>query len=320
MEYTEVKNIVSKVCRLGLGTWSIGGWLWGGTDEKQAIDAIQCALDLGINLIDTAPVYGFGLAEEIVSKAILGRRDQVILATKAGLRWERGKIIRDSSSKRLLQEVEDSLRRLNTDYIDLYQVHWPDKTVPFLETAEVLQKLQAQGKIRAFGVSNYSAEMMKEFGECSTLQSPYNMFEREIEEAELPYCKEKGISILGYGAICRALLSGKMTTKRVFEGDDLRKNDPKFIQPRFDSYLACVEILARWAKEHYNKPVIALAIRYALDKGIDIPLIGCRKKEQLNFLDTLWDWKLSNEDLSEIEEILNSVANPVGPEFMAPKI
>ncbi|MEJ2655306.1 MAG: aldo/keto reductase, partial [Acidihalobacter sp.] len=184
MEYVRLQHADLTVPRIGLGTWAIGGWMWGGTDEQQAIDTIVSALERGISLIDTAPVYGFGRSEEIVGKALaaFGRRDEVVLATKLGLAWDdQGKVRRDSSPARIRQEIEDSLRRLGTDHIDLYQVHWPDGAVPFEETARALEDLQREGKIRALGVSNYSPEQMDAFRDAAPLatdQPPYNLFER----------------------------------------------------------------------------------------------------------------------------------------------
>ena len=185
-EYIKIDgtNLVSS--RIALGTWAIGGWMWGGTDEKESIRTIHAALDQGINLIDTAPIYGYGRSEEIVGEALHqhGRRESVILATKVGIDWTNGKIERNSTRQRILKELGDSLRRLQTDYVDIYQVHWPDPFVPIEETAATLRELNEQGKIRAIGVSNYSPEEMERFRTIAplhTIQPPYNLFEREIE-------------------------------------------------------------------------------------------------------------------------------------------
>ncbi len=233
METTRLQGIDIDASRIVLGTWAIGGWMWGGSDEEESIRTIHAALDQGINVIDTAPVYGFGRSEEIVGKALArrGGRDRLVIATKVALEWRDGKVFRNATAVRIEAEIEDSLRRLGTDTIDLYQVHWPDPLVPIEETAAAMAKLHRQGKIRAIGVSNYSPEQMDLFRQAAPLQScqpPYNLFERQIERDVLPYCKEKGIALLAYGALCRGLLSGKMTADRKFEGDDLRKIDPKF--------------------------------------------------------------------------------------------
>src|SRR5271163_3658599 len=210
MEYKVISGTEMNVSRIAQGTWAIGGWMWGGTDERESIRTIHAALEKGINLIDTAPVYGFGRSEEIVGRAIAesGERDRVILATKVGLEWRDGAVSRNSSRERILTEIEDSLRRLRTDYIDIYQVHWPDPLVPIEETAEAMRTLFAQGKIRAIGVSNFSVDQMERFRSVAplhVLQSPYNLFERQIEKDVLPYCLKHGITTLGYGALCRGL-------------------------------------------------------------------------------------------------------------------
>jgi aryl-alcohol dehydrogenase-like predicted oxidoreductase len=173
-------------------SWAIGGAMWGGTNDVVSIKTIQHAVDVGINLIDTAPVYGFGHSEEIVGKALAdgGRREKTVLATKMGLEWEDGKVYRNSSPARIRKEIEDSLRRLRTDRIDIYQVHWPDSTAPIEETAETLLGLQREGKVLALGVSNFSSQLMEAWRRVAPLhcmQPPYNIFEREIESDVLPY-------------------------------------------------------------------------------------------------------------------------------------
>jgi aryl-alcohol dehydrogenase-like predicted oxidoreductase len=176
--------------RIGLGTWAMGGWMWGGTDEAQSIATIRSAIDRGVTLIDTAPVYGFGRSEEIVGKALEGSlRHDVTIATKVGLAWKDGTVYRDSRPARIRQEIEDSLRRLRTDVIDLYQVHWPDFETPIAETAQTMGDLRREGKIRAIGVSNFSPTQMRMFSadaQLDAVQPPYNLFERAIEADVLP--------------------------------------------------------------------------------------------------------------------------------------
>jgi aryl-alcohol dehydrogenase-like predicted oxidoreductase len=312
------------VSRIALGTWAIGGWMWGGTDEAQSIATIRAALDHGIDLIDTAPVYGFGHSEEIVGKAIAegGLRARVRIASKAGLGWKDGRVFRDAGRARIFREIEDSLRRLQTDYIDIYQVHWPDPSVPVEETAEAMGTLLRQGKIRAIGVSNFSVRQMERFRSAAplhVLQPPYNMFERAIEADLLPYCRQHGITTLGYGALCRGLLSGRMRPDTVFEGDDLRRTDPKFVAPRFAQYLAAVQRLDRLAQERFGKRVIALAVRWMLDQGITTALWGARRPDQLQAVDAVAGWQIDADARAEIDMILReTIPDPVGPEFMAP--
>jgi aryl-alcohol dehydrogenase-like predicted oxidoreductase len=312
------------VSRIGLGTWAIGGWMWGGTDDQESVNTIRAAVERGINLIDTAPAYGFGRSEEIVGRAIVeGKlRSRVVIATKVGLEWKNGKVFRNASRDRILREAEDSLRRLRTDYIDIYQVHWPDPLVSIEETAEAVQTLFDQGKIRAIGVSNFSVAQIERFRRVAKLhvvQPPYNLFEREIETELLPYCRQHGIATLTYGALCRGLLSGKLQADARFHGDDLRLTDPKFQSPRYAEYLAAVRRLDQFAINHYGKQVIHLAVRWLLDQGVTTALWGARQPDQLQPVDEVFGWSLDVAAKAEIDRILReTIADPVGPEFMAP--
>src|SRR5258708_20207891 len=208
MERAAIAGTSLEVSRVALGTWAIGGWMWGGTEEAESIATIRAAFEHGINIVDTAPAYGFGRSEEIVGRAMAEGRlgSDVLIATKAGLQWDGGKVSRNASRARILREVEDSLRRLRTDYIDVYQVHWPDPLVTIEETAEAMVALLQQGKIRAVGVSNFSVLQMERFRRVAplhVLQPPYNLFERGVETDLLPYCRKNKIATLGYGALCR---------------------------------------------------------------------------------------------------------------------
>lgn len=326
MEKINIKSIQIESSRICLGTWAIGGWMWGGSDETESIKTIYTALDHGINIIDTAPIYGFGLAEEIVGKAIkqYGHRNKIIIATKVGLQWHNNMIYRDSSIKRIHQELEDSLKRLQTDYIDIYQIHWPDSTIPFEETAEVMQKLYSAGKIRAIGVSNFSVDQMQQFMNVApihTSQPPYNLFERDIEKEILPFTEKHGIVTLAYGAICRGLLTGRMRLDTQFKNDDVRKHDPKFSGPRYQQYLDAVNQLNQFAQVEYSKTILALSIRWILDRGNTIAIWGARHPEQLKSLDEVMGWNLDAEAMQKIDTILeNTIKDPVGPEFMAPPL
>jgi aryl-alcohol dehydrogenase-like predicted oxidoreductase len=325
VETVKIAGTPLVVSRIGLGTWAIGGWMWGGSDERQSIRTIHEALDRGINLFDTAPVYGFGRSEEILGKALAqdGRRRRAVIATKVGLDWRDGKPFRNGSRQRIVKEVEDSLRRLQTDAIDIYQVHWPDPGTPIAETAAAMADLLRAGKIRAIGVSNFSPRQMDEFRAVAPLhaaQPPYNLFERVVEQDVLPYCREHGLAMLAYGSLCRGLLSGKMTAGSQFTGDDLRRHDPKFRAPRFAQYLAAVEALDRFARDTYGKRVIHLAVRWVLDRGdIHVALWGARRPEQLAPVREAMGWRIDAAAMAEIDRILrDSITSPVGPEFMAP--
>ena len=326
MELADIPGTSLKVSPVAIGTWAIGGWMWGGTDEAQSVSTIRAALEHGINIIDTAPVYGFGRSEEIVGKAIAEGhlRSRVLIATKVGLQWEGGRVFRNASRARIMQEIDDSLRRLRTDYIDIYQVHWPDPLVTIEETAEAMHTLFRQGKIRAIGVSNFSVGQMERFRHVAplhALQPPYNLFERGIEADLLPYCRKHKIATLGYGALCRGLLSGRMRPDSVFEGDDLRRTDPKFLEPRFGQYLAAVQRLDRLAQQRFGKRVIHLAVRWMLDQGITTALWGARRPVQLQPVNEVTGWRLDAPAKAEIDRILReTITDPVGPEFMAPPV
>jgi aryl-alcohol dehydrogenase-like predicted oxidoreductase len=325
MEFVTISGTNLTASRIGLGTWAMGGWMWGGSDEEESVGTIRAALDRGVNLIDTAPAYGFGRSEEIVGRAVAesGKREQVILSTKVGLEWRDGNVFRNSTRERILGEIEDSLRRLRTDYIDIYHVHWPDPLVPIEETAETMSLLYRRGKIRAIGVSNYSPQQIEQFRVAAplhTVQPPYNLFEREIEKEVLPFALQNGISTLTYGSLCRGLLSGRMKPETQFTGDDLRKVDPKFQPPRYAQYLQAVERLDRFAQENYGKRVLDLAIRWTLDQpGVSVALWGARNPKQLAPVDGAVGWKLGADALRSIDQIvLEAVTDPIGPEFMAP--
>jgi len=323
MELISIGKSGLTTSRVGLGTWAIGGWMWGGTDEARSIATIRAAVEQGITLIDTAPVYGFGRSEEIVGKALAGGlRDRVTIATKVGIAWRDGEPYRDGRRQRIVREIEDSLRRLRTDVIDLYQVHWPDLQTPLEETARALEELLRQGKIRAIGVSNFSPRQMESFRAVATLdavQPPYNLFEREIEADVLPYAAASGLTVLSYGALCRGLLSGRMRTDTAFDQGDLRRVDPKFQGARFRLYLAAVEQLATLARERFDRSVLALAVRWVLDQGPTIALWGARSPDQLRAIREIEGWRIDEATRRDIDSILQRhIPDPVPPEFMAP--
>lgn len=328
MEYIPIPALSIKASRIALGTWSIGGAGWGGTSEQDAVRTIAAAIDKGINLIDTAPIYGWGRSEELIGRVLAerGGRDRLILATKFGLRPgdpASGPPVRDSSPRQIRQEIEDSLRRLGTDYIDIYQIHWPDFSVPMEETAATLEGLRRQGKIRAIGVSNFSVEEMERFRKTAplhTAQPPFNLFEREPERDVLPFALRHGIATLIYSPLCRGLLTGRLTAETHFPGDDVRLVDPKFQQPRFGRYLDAVARLDRLARERFGKRVIHLAMRWVLDQpGASVALWGARRPDQLDPLRDVMDWKLDAAGMKEIDRILSETgAETFGPEFLAP--
>lgn len=312
--------------RIALGTWAMGGWMWGGSDTRSALHTIQAAIDQGVNLIDTAPVYGFGVSEQIVGRALAsnGRRRRILIATKCGLEWHNGKVRRNASPSRIRDEIEESLKRLRTDYIDLYQLHWPDPAIPLEESAGAFAKLLQEGKIRGIGVSNLSpaeTERFRQVAPLRTTQPPYNLFERQIERDVLPYATQTGLVLLAYGSLCRGLLSGKMNAATRFQGDDLRRVDPKFQPPRFEQYLGAVAELDRFAQARFGKNVLALAVRWILDSGPTIALWGARRPDQLSAIGTAMGWSLDAAAMEEIDRILaRTIKASIGPEFMAPSV
>jgi len=326
MEYTTLDGSGIVASRIGLGTWAMGGWMWGGTDEERSIRTIVAAFERGITLLDTAPAYGQGRSEAIVGRAVTrwGRRDGVVIATKAGLEWQAdGAVSRNASRQRLLDEIGASLARLRTEWIDVYQVHWPDPLVPIEETAEAMRGLYERGLIRAIGVSNFSPAQMDVFRQVAPLhvaQPPYNLFEHAPETDVLPYCRRHGIATLTYGALCRGLLSGRMRADTAFDAGDLRQSDPKFTPPRFPQYLRAVAALERFARERFGKSVLALAVRWVLDQpGVHVALWGARSPEQIGAVDEALGWTLDAAAQHAIDEILRAhVTDPVGPDFMAP--
>jgi len=324
MEQIEIGNSGVSTSRVGLGTWAIGGWMWGGTNERESIATIRSAIERGITLIDTAPVYGFGQSEEIVGKALAdnGLRRRATIATKAGLGWRAGKPYRDSRPRALREGLEMSLRRLRTDVIDLYQIHWPDLETPIGDTAAVIEDFRREGKIRAVGVSNFSPDQMDLFRSAAQLdanQPPYNLFEREIDADVLPYARKTGLTLLCYGALCRGLLSGRMTAERTFNSDDLRKDDPKFATERFGQYLAAAHDLQTLAQQRFGKSLLALAVRWVLDQGPTIALWGARRPDQLDPVGEIDGWSIDDQTRADIDAILSAaITDPVSPAFMAP--
>ena len=325
MEKTTVAGIA--VSRIGLGTWAIGGTEWGAVLEEDAIATCLGAIERGFNLIDTAPIYGRGRAEEIIGKAVTrhGHRDAFYIATKAGLEWTRHGVFANSTPARLRHELEESLRRLATNYIDLYQIHWPDTRTPIAESAAVLADFVREGKVRALGVSNFSVEQMSEFRRVAPLasdQPPYNIFERNIDAEVLPWCKGNGIAVLTYSSLCRSLLGGRVHRGMKFDPSDVRYVDPKFQEPRFGQYMTAVERLTAFAQERFGKSIIELAARWVLDRpGVSVALWGAKRPQQLDDASGVMGWKLDPEAMAEIDRIVaESVTDPVGPEYLTPSV
>ena len=299
-----------RVSALALGTWAMGGDVaeWGHTDDRESIAAIHQALDCGINLFDTAPIYGDGHAEEILGKAVSGRRDDVVIATKCGLvPPERDGDLprRDLSPDSIQRECEASLRRLRIEVIDIYQCHWPDPEIPIRETMDALLTLKDQGKIRLIGLCNYGCERLasaREFGPVHCLQPPFSMLNRRAAEDLLPYCREHQIGVICYGPLARGLLTGKF--ERDAEFSDLRGQDADFRGARFLRNLDIVEELKKVAAK-YDKTVAQLAINWTAGyPGIAAPIFGAKRPSQV--LENVGGvgWEISREDRDLIDRIL----------------
>jgi aryl-alcohol dehydrogenase-like predicted oxidoreductase len=303
---------------VGLGTWAIGGWKWGGTDEAQAISAIQASIDAGVDLIDTAPAYGMGLSEEIVGKAIRGRRDRVIVATKCGMVWhtQQGNFFLEQDGKPIHRflgaesvrhEVEQSLRRLGIETIDLLQTHWQDATTPIEETMRALMDLRAAGKIRAIGVCNATTEQMDQYrtrGVLASDQERYSMLDRGPEADLLPYVREHGIAFLAYSPLALGLLTGKVSPDRSFPATDLRSNHGKFET----NHRARVNIMLeelRPLADGKGLTVAQLVLRWTLAQpGVSHVLVGARNAEQASANAKAGEAELSPSDVAAITTTL----------------
>jgi aryl-alcohol dehydrogenase-like predicted oxidoreductase len=317
MQETRLGRTDLVVSDIALGTWSYGGD-WGAVDVDAATRTIDAAVELGINFFDTAQAYGFGQAERILGDALWSRveRDDVVLATKGGLRQEGNRIVRDASADWVRQGVEESLRHLGTEYIDLYQVHWPDPRTPAAETGAALSELVDERKIRYVGVSNYDVdqlEQLRRFVKVDTVQPPYHLFRQDIDVDLLPYCAERGIGVLAYGALAHGLLSSSMTPDTSFAAGDWRSHSPDFTGDAFTANLAVVaELDALAAKGHMSLPQLAVAWALA-HPVVDVVIMGARTPDHLRDTVLAADLKLEDDYLSEIDRIMASAVPVRGP-------
>lgn len=306
---------------VAFGAWAIGGWFWGGADDRESIAAIQQAVDAGITLIDTAPAYGLGRSEEVVGRAIRGRRDQVVLATKCGMTWHTEKgtpfaeelgqpINRYLGPESIRYEVEQSLRRLQTDVIDLYQTHWQDETTPIDETMATLLELKKEGKIRAIGASNATVAQMDEYrtgGPLDADQEKYSMLDRELEIEHLPYCKKNNIAVLAYSPLAQGLLTGKVSVERELAEDDLRAMNPRFSPAGRERILAFLQEIRPIADAH-EITLAQLAIAWTLAQpGLTHALVGARNPQQVLENAAAGDVVLDESDLAAVAEALSKL-------------
>jgi aryl-alcohol dehydrogenase-like predicted oxidoreductase len=308
-----------EVSPIAFGTWQLGGE-WGHFDEDEAIAAIRQARELGVNLFDTAQGYGFGASERVLGRALREdldhHRDDVVIATKGGLRMTDEGLVRDSSPSWIRHGVAASLDALGVDYIDIYQVHWPDPAVPFAETAAALQEIVDAGKIRHVGVSNYDADQVSEFAQTRpvvTLQPPYDLFRRDIEAEILPYCREHEIGVLVYGALAHGLLTGTMYENTTFAPDDWRSGAPFFKGEDFHRNLEVVRELERFADE-LGVSVSRLAIAWTLaNPAVQVAIVGARHPGHIEDSVAAAELSLSEADLERIDRIMAGSAAMTGP-------
>jgi aryl-alcohol dehydrogenase-like predicted oxidoreductase len=309
-----------EVFPVAFGAWELGGE-WGQFDEEAGVAAIRHARELGVNLFDTAQGYGFGASERLLGRALRdeldNRRDEVMIATKGGLRMTEEGLVRDASPAWLRSGVDDSLRALGVDYVDLYQVHWPDPKVPFAETAGALQELVDEGKIRHVGVSNFDAGQMAEFARTrpvETLQPPYHLFRRDIEAEVLPYCREHDVGVLVYGPLAHGLLTGALNEQTTFAPDDWRSGAPFFKGETYRRNLQIVGELERFASEQLGVSVSRLAIAWALaNRAVQVAIVGARSPSHIADSVAAAELHLSEADLEEVDRIIAGAVPMSGP-------
>ena len=316
-----------QISEIAFGAWAIGGWMWGGSDARDAVKAIETGIDNGMTTIDTASVYGFGLSEELVGKAIKGKRDKVQVLTKFGMEWSKKEgeyffdtkdnsgndiqIYKWSSKNKVISDCNKSLKRLKTDYIDLFQIHWPDATTPVSETMEALELLISGGKIRAGGVCNYSAGLMEEA--CNTFslasnQVPYSMVRRDIEKDVVPYSIENNISILAYSPLQRGLLAGKIKPGHRFNEGDTRPSTPYYREPNLSNILSLLEKLKPIADEH-NATLSQLVLNWTINQpGITCALAGARNPGQVLENIGASGFSLTDEEMSRINKYISEIS------------
>ncbi len=315
MRMNKLGNSDLIVSTVGAGTWAMGGDFFGAIEDQKCIDSLCASLDHGVNLIDTAPIYGKGHSEELVGKAIKGKdRSKIVLCTKVGLPFGdhpyagTGRCLKKEG---IMFEIDQSLRRLGTDYIDLYQIHWPDKNTEIEESMEALLKLQEMGKIRYIGVSNFDVPLLERTLKCGQIvstQPQYSLLERDIEADVLPYCCEKNLGVLSYGSLAAGVLTGKFKEVPQAEKGDNRANFyPFFKEPMWSQTQELLKVLKAIADEH-EKPITHVAINWvAQQKGMTCALTGSKNAEQAIMNAAAGDWDLSAAELKKIDDAYDSI-------------
>lgn len=305
MQYNQINNTELKISPLTLGTWVFGGKFWGGANEAHCMEAVSACIDRGVNCIDTAPIYGNGTSEITVGKALIGRRKNIILATKCGLVMKGKEIVHELSGESVVKECEDSLKRLKTDYIDLYQCHWPDENTNIAETMEAFLKLKKQGKIRAIGLSNYTQEQMEEacrYADVVTSQNSYSLLDQSAENLLRNMLRNKKIGLLAYGPLAGGILTGKYKDNPEFKGADCRKFFYKHYEG--DSFKKVQNFVEKLRS--LKRPLNELALNWVRQQeGVTSVLVGCRNVSQVEKNVKALDWTLTQQELDRINLILN---------------
>lgn len=320
MEYRQFGNTDLVVSAIGFGTWELGGNQYGPLVEEEMVQAMYRAMELGVTCVDTAPIYGHGHSEEVVGKALEGIRKQVILVTKCGLDWGEDKVsVRNGSRERILAGIDESLRRLRTDYVDVFLVHWPDTELPIYETMRAMQDVLASGKARYIGVSNFSISQMQEGwteGAFHVHQMGYNIFDNRVEKAVIPWCEAHSVGIMAYGSLAYGLLTGTFTAETKFEDWDWRAKGIAFGQAlftpeNFSQNLRVVGQLKELAVE-CGATLPQLAMNWVLrDQCVTVGLTGARRPWEIEDTVKCMGWELTQDGIDRIEEIMRGAVGLV---------
>jgi aryl-alcohol dehydrogenase-like predicted oxidoreductase len=312
------------------GAWAIGGWMWGGSDEDESVQAIESAIASGVNCIDTAAIYGMGHSEQLVAKAIKGKRDKLIIATKCGMRWDSDEgsepwpqknnqgedviIRKNSKPQSIMHECEQSLKRLGIDVIDLYQIHWPDSSTPVEDSIRAMEKLRQQGKIRAIGVSNYNAEWLRKGNAVAAIasdQPPYSLLRRQIEKDVLPFARENNIGVICYSPMERGLLTGAITPDRKFPSGDDRNNGKMFSVENRQRVAAALQKIKPIADKHKASFAQIVINWTAHVPGISAAIVGARNAQQAEHNAKAFDFTLSADEMGQIRRAFDDVSATV---------
>ena len=306
MRYKYLGNTGVKVSEISIGTWAIGGSGWGETNEKDSIDAIHAMMDFGVNFIDTAPAYNAGEAERVLGKALKGKRDKAYLVTKVGTFFIDGQYVKTLEKDKIMSQIDESLSNLQTDYIDMYLIHWPDPKTPVEETMEILNNFKKQGKIRHIGVSNFTKEQIEEvskYSEIEIIQPQYSMVNRASEPL-LRWAEQQGMGAMTYGSLGAGILTGSFRTLPNFEPTDNRRRFYKhFEEPMFSKIMNLLKLMDQISEAHGNIPLSQIAINWNTQKSfVSSAIVGVRNPKEAKENCSCMDWKLSEEEIKALDQ------------------